>query len=350
MARYGYNWLMPLTPRQLRRQVNNQLNPRIASGDRAINAYTNALAAHLMPAQANSHQIYSQAQAQQSAIDSALANRLSGAGSQVSGDLASQLSQAGQNTAPAQEIAQEGQGAGNASYASGTATLSQLLSQGAAAQQFAGMLPNIARLSGQQQQGQNRAQIMSQFPQLYQQAMDREFNKAVAVQSGLVDQAKMGQQQQQFNARQRQSQQQFNARQRQDQQHFDTQTSLAMGRINLSKDQYNLAVKREQRMARTRSGKSGGFTPSQLSKFHATAVDTVKDWKHGVPNPYYNPSSSNYHNGVADSQQNLHPARPNDPRGAFKYLVLHGVPPSIADDAVGRVFGKWKSKKYKGKH
>ena len=115
------------------------------------------------------------------------------------------------------------------------------------------------------------------------------------------------------------------------QQKVDTLFKQAGLKLDMAK--YDLAVKREQRLARNKSGKKGGFTPSQLSKFHATAIDTVKDWKHGVP-------ATTYADGSVKTA--AVPGRPQDPRGAFRYLINHGIPASIADDAVGKVYGKWK--------
>jgi hypothetical protein len=191
MARYGYNWFQPQSPRQLKRRVNRDLQGRLGSGNRAIDAYTNALASHLQPAEGRTHSNYLAAEQQQAAVDQALANRLSGSGQALQQDLASQLGAAGQDQAPAGTVGQIGAGASNAGYASGSANLSQLLSQGAAAQQFAGMLPNLARLQGQQQRGQYRSQLYSELPKLMQDAQDREFQKAVASQSGLVSMQKV---------------------------------------------------------------------------------------------------------------------------------------------------------------
>lgn len=325
-----------LTPKQLRRQLLAQLAPFLSSGSRAIGGYTDALTRALEPAARQTRATYSRAEQEQAAVDDALAKHLSGAGAALQGDLAAQLGAAGQSTDPASAVGQVGRGAAGAGYGRGSASLSQLISEGAAAENYSGHLPDIARLGGAQEQGQYRQSILSQLPQLLKDAQAQEFQKAIAIQSGLVSQAKLAQTASVDKARLRQGQQRIE----QGQQSLDlraqqqqTDNLLKEAGLNLRQDQYKLAIRRENRLAKGKARKSGGFTPGQISKLRATAIETVKDWKHGIP-------ATTSASGTVTKP--AIPGKPHDAHGAFRYLVLHGIPPTMADWAVGNVFGQWK--------
>lgn len=206
MARYGYNYFAPTRPKVLRRQVAQSVNAQIApylqsinrrgaAGSALINQGTESLAASLSGAQGQARQIYSDAEARQAAVDSALSQQLSGAGASQSAALSAQLGQA--NIPTSNLLANIGSGAANAGAAMGSANIARLIAQGASQQEYAANLPNIARLSGAQQQqryqGQletQRQDILGKVPGLIststQQAQDREFQKQVAAQSGLA--------------------------------------------------------------------------------------------------------------------------------------------------------------------
>lgn len=366
MANYGYNYLAPRSPKQLKREIRQSVNAQIApylgqinraesQGSGMIANYSEQLAHQLLDAQRQTRQNYGQAEASQASINTALANRLSGAGAAVSNDLASQLAAAGQSTAPSSAVGAIGSGASNAGYASGSASLSALLAQGAAAQQYAGQLPNLARMQGVQQQGlffgqqeKNRGDLLAKVPGLIdtatQQAQAQEFQKAVAVQSGLVDQQKLQLDTQYKQARLNQGQQSLNLRASA----LQTSNLFKQAGLDLRGKQFQLSVQREHRLAQGKAGKKGGFTPTQIQKLQGNAIEAVKVLKHGQQNPNYDPSSPDYHNGIPDKRQ--WKSKPGaDPHSAFRYLINHGVPPTMADWAVGSVYGKWHAPGEKGK-
>src|SRR6266542_508876 len=174
-----YDPLAPTRPRALRRlarrdvnaqflpllaQLNREFGARSQAGQSSILAGTNELAAQLAPLAGQTHDIYAQAQGSQGAVDTALANRLSAAGVSLGGEIGGKLAAAGipaqLNTAPA-----IGAGASAAGFGIGSAALSRLIGEGAAAEGYAGALPGIARLGGAQRSRQFGQQLESERAQ-----------------------------------------------------------------------------------------------------------------------------------------------------------------------------------------
>lgn len=363
----------PLSPRQQRAQVASLVNAQIlpliaqinaesarkaASGGAAITAYTDQLARRLAPLAGQTRATYQAAEQRQTADDTALANRLQGLGGDVAATLRQQVGGIGNADAfsnlLAGQASQQGAGAGAALAGMGTAAVGALRGAGAAAEAYSGQLPGISRIGGLQRLAQLRAQIESErasqvgdirakVPSLTatvsQQVADREFQRQVAIQSGLLDQAK-------FNADVAYKGAQLKlgaARVRQGARSLDLRAAKAQSDalfkqagLNLRRDQYNLAVSREHRLQQTKSGKKGGFTPSQLSHLRATAIETAKDWKHGVP-------ATHYANGQVKSRGSAGHPHVAGARPLFRFLVNHGIPPTMADWATGQVYGRWKA-------
>src|SRR6266542_615667 len=203
MARRPYSFLDPLTPKALRRQavryanaqfgpvlaqINAEYNRRVQAGASSIGAGTQQLASALAPAAGQTAGYYSQAKAEQAALDEAMRAGLTSAGAAGAADLARQ-GYAGN------QLAGIGAGASAASFGMGSAALSRLISQGAAAENYAGTLPALARLGcaqhaknltlqlehGRQADvGALRGKIPGTVAQIEQDLANREFQKATA--------------------------------------------------------------------------------------------------------------------------------------------------------------------------
>lgn len=193
----------PLPPKYqnlLNSFLNQQVNAYAQPRQNAITGYTKALSGELGRIAPQIGAAYGQAQEAQGALDTALANRLQQQGQETAGGLEQALGAAGQSNLPAALTAQQAVGVGNASFAQGSASLSQLLGQGAAAQAYGAKLPGIAALGGLQASKLLQAQAQAQRPELQQQFMANELQKWIA-RTGLgMDQAQLGQQNQQFYA------------------------------------------------------------------------------------------------------------------------------------------------------
>lgn len=163
----------PLTDAQIRANAQDELAPLIKqitdsigqqaqSGTQAIGGYTSELAHQLGGFQQNAANIYGGAQQSQAASDAALSAKLQGEGGAQAQQLGSQLASInapGATNAAVGQATQDATGAGNALYATGSASLANLIASGAAEQSYASKLPGIADLSGIQQSGQLRSQL-----------------------------------------------------------------------------------------------------------------------------------------------------------------------------------------------
>lgn len=163
VARLG----LPLTDAQIQTNAQGQLSPLIQqltdslnrqaqSGTAAIGGYTSDLAKALGGYQQNAQNIYSGAQQSQAASDNALTAKLAGEGGQQAQDLGARLASInapGATNAAVGAATQNAIGSGNALYATGSASLANLIASGAAEQSYAGKLPGLAGLAGEQQLG-----------------------------------------------------------------------------------------------------------------------------------------------------------------------------------------------------
>jgi hypothetical protein len=327
--------------------INKEFAARAASGRAAVGGYTNALVRDLTPQAEQTHGIYNAALTQQAADDAALANRLAGLGGQVSENLRSQLTGAIGETQLAQitqGAAGQGASAGATVAGLGTAARGALRGAGTAAETYASELPAIARTGGLQrisqllgQLGTQRSSALSAVREkipgitadVAQQVRAEQFQKAVARQSGLA-------QAQQAAATTAYRKAQLG----QGQQRIDLATAKAQSDaifkkagLDIRRDNYKLAVQREHRLGLAKKGKKGGFTPLQLSHLRGTAIETAKDWKHGVPATHYASGE------VKQAGQPGHP-EPSAARGLVRFLVNHGIPPTMAVWATNQVYGK----------
>lgn len=167
----------PLTNTQISTQAQGMLDPvvqRITSGIQAqgqnaantIGGYTRQLSADLAAsAPAGVNAAYNPAEQATAAANAALADRVTGAGTDASNALASRLASINDPTVAATTgtVAQNATGAGNAAYATGNASLEQMLTNHATATDYANKLPGIVDLGGVQQAGQAQGALNKQL-------------------------------------------------------------------------------------------------------------------------------------------------------------------------------------------
>ena len=133
------------------KQITDALNARSKTAQDSINSYTGELGRLFGLYSGTAGAGYDTALADQSAIDSALADRLNGVTSTATSDLSSKLSG---NVDPATaarvaaEVSQFGTGAGKAGFALGSADLSRLVGERANASNYGAKLPGVAGLYG----------------------------------------------------------------------------------------------------------------------------------------------------------------------------------------------------------
>lgn len=172
----------PLTPEQIQAQAQAQIDPIIAAvtskanqqasgASDAIKGLTDSYAAELGQLAPSLSAPYEQSAQQQAAIDEALRQSLTGAGSDLASGLSDRLkalegSSGGSALAEAASgLASQGASSGNQQLASGSAALSNLLGDKAAAAEYGASLPAIARLAGVQQLGQVEGNAQQQIAQ-----------------------------------------------------------------------------------------------------------------------------------------------------------------------------------------
>lgn len=187
--------------------IEAAMGRRSAAGQAAISGLTQQLGGLWQGAAGATKGAYDQATAAQSGINSQLANRLGSFGQNLQGEVGNKLAYAGPS---GQQVASNtgtaAQGTANAGFAKGSAGTEMLNAQSAAAQATAAGLPAIAGLTGLQNSRSLQAQInkdmadalsqaagqsQSSAASMYQHLVDRELQKAIAKQSGLINQDKL---------------------------------------------------------------------------------------------------------------------------------------------------------------
>lgn len=157
--------------------ISARINARAQAGAGAISGYTKQLASDLGQYAPQAANIYGQAQQAQAGTDAALSQMLSGQGNDLAANLSAKLGAAGmpqtvidKTTGDAKTV---GTGSAGALYGTGSAALSNLISQGASAQDYASKLPGIAGLGGLQSmralEQQSQSQLADQSAQVEQQ-------------------------------------------------------------------------------------------------------------------------------------------------------------------------------------
>lgn len=216
-----YDWLKPLTPAQIQQQIQTAIStivdPQMAAltdrfqqamgqGMGQISGYASDSAQQLsgIPGQVGGY--YQQAQGMQQGADAALYQQAMHGGRDLALDVGQQLGMAGLDQGGALDLAQMTGGAAGAGAVMGSAQLSQLLSQGAAAQSYYGSLPAVARAQGasdarllQMELGRQHTDalstLQSQIPQLLfdltNQLQEREIQKQTTALGFGIDTAKL---------------------------------------------------------------------------------------------------------------------------------------------------------------
>jgi hypothetical protein len=191
-------------------QIRQAIEGRSRSGTAAIGSLTNQLGGLMSGVGPASQKIYDTARVSGSQINDALANRLGQFGQGLAAEQAGKFALQGAPAGVAGQIAggtqQTAQGAANAGFARGSAGTEMLNTQGAAAGAYGAALPGIAGLTGIQNERNLQAQLSKAFADqvgaaqgqsqttianIYMHLLDQELSKAVAKQSGLINQEKI---------------------------------------------------------------------------------------------------------------------------------------------------------------
>lgn len=138
-------------------RITDQVNARAKAGSEAISGYTGSLAQALAAEVGNVHTAYAPSEQATAAAQSALADRLSGAGTDQASQLAARLASIGSpevTGAAASQVQANGAGSGNALYGTGIAALEQMLGNEASGKGYAEKLPGLVRLTGAQELSQ----------------------------------------------------------------------------------------------------------------------------------------------------------------------------------------------------
>lgn len=174
----------PYTPAQIQTQAQGQISPLVAAITKQIQgqtaAATNAITGYSQDAANKLRAInfgapYAQAETGQAAVDDALRQSLSGAGTTDAAALSQRLAVLNDPSVAAAATGLTANGAANANtqLAQGSASLGNLLANAAAAKNYGQQLPGISNLAGLQQiaaaQQQGVSQIGTQTQQLESQ-------------------------------------------------------------------------------------------------------------------------------------------------------------------------------------
>jgi hypothetical protein len=373
---------------QVSQNVHSQLDPLIAEIMRStaqqagqIGGLTDTYAARLAPFEGAAKERYATAAAGSAGVAQSLADRMSGAGTDAGAGLRAKLEAINAPGALVENIAggaaDFGRNAGNAGYSTDASALQELIAAGATAQNYAGALPGLARLEGQQQvgraQGEGQRQIgevRSRIPGmtadllagaratelqkaglaadfvsgnrdtelkkaelaagLTESARNREVTKAtvrtsreIGLQKSEADRLKAeadAKAAADKSAQSWQKIQQTGDRLKLQAGNASFNQGIAAARVNLSQDQYGLALQREARLAKGKG--KGGFTAAQLVDMQATAYDTAL---------------SAFQGSYRDKNGNQVTIDRKSATEVLNDLLGHGTPLSIALKAVKRL-------------
>lgn len=357
-------------------QITSAINARAQAGGQSIGGYTDQLAKNLMGARGQVDQAYAPAEQGTAATNAALADRLSGAGNATSDALASRLASIGSPDVTGQAagaVRQAGTGSGNALYASGSASLEQLLGNHATAADYAGKLPDLARLGGLQQLGalQGRAQqdirdqtaqVTSQLPSIVQglrsQSDARANNRAsvaadlyqfltgqnttrATAKAGLVgDAASLASQ----DARSAASIQAQNARTSAT---IQSQNARTQAQIDAANKRAALKVAADAKKAATKKKAGPTLTAGQVQTYKGTATTIAENAANGFTavskTPEYksttpgDPKGWSELNSDGKTYSNHHPSLGWS--AAYDEMLKAGVPEALAKQALKRYYG-----------
>lgn len=309
--------LAPTPEPQLRQQtteaVRAQIDPIVAEimgstkqAAKGIDSLTSTYASRLEPFEGAARARYGRAAEGTAAVAESLANRLEDRGGEEAAGLQGKLAQINAPDRLTSEIAGAttgfAKGAANAGFAVDSAALDEILGHGATAEDFAGTLPGLARLTGlratgdlqregQRQIGEVRGKIPGLVGELMESGRDREVNKGIA---------KLGLQETQIRtdaetaaaAAQAQADaveaadksaqawakiQQAGERLTLSESKTSFDQAVKNSKLGLDEKQYRLAMQREARLAKAPGKKTGGFTAGQKQNMAEQAYDTALD-------------------------------------------------------------------------
>jgi cell wall-associated NlpC family hydrolase len=293
--------------------ISGAANKKAAAAEAAIKGYTDSYAHQLAGMDAGAP--YSGAEQQQAAVDSSLRQALTGGGNDLASQLASRLSAlqgssgAGALGQEGQALASQGESAGNTRLASGSAALSALLGEHAAASSFSKKLPGLAKLSGlqglkqaegnaQQEIGQGTIQAEGQLPSIVQQLRSARQARAALNSENAYRAAELGQGQQRIgieaqNAATSRYRAQVSAQQGAErlniEAHRAAQTAINENRsYQVSLARLGISKKDAQIRWMTAQAKlnNGGFTPNELHGLQVQANQIAGDaMKHSAGLP-----------------------------------------------------------------
>jgi cell wall-associated NlpC family hydrolase len=316
--------------------ITGAANRKAAAAEAAIKGYTDSYANQLAGMDAGAP--YSGAETQQAAVDASLRQALAGGGSDLASQLASRLSAlqgssgAGALGQEGAALASQGESAGNTRLASGSAALSALLGEHAAASSFSKKLPGLAKLSGlqglkqaegnaQQEIAQGTLQSESQLPSIVQQIRSsRQAARALASENayrsaeiGLSSQRnQIAAQRAQVSAQQGQERLNIEAqRAAQSAVNENRNYQLSLARLGISKK--NEQIRWMEAQAKFNNG---GYTPNEIRGMQVQANTIAGDAM----------------KRNADLQKVMHTMALNDipPTVAFKAAKLNGYQPGKA--------------------
>ena len=200
----------PLTGAQVTSEANAEISPLVAAVEKQIEgqtaAATNAIKGYSADAAAKLAGLdyqapYTQSESGQAAVDDALRQALAGAGTSDADALSSRLAVINDPSvaAAAKQVADNGAANGTTALASGSAALSNLLANAAAAGSYGNKLPGLAQLAGlqdiaaAQQQGQSNIgtqtqQLESQLPSIIQNLQSENDSRSSALASARENQ------------------------------------------------------------------------------------------------------------------------------------------------------------------
>lgn len=301
----------PVLRQQTTEAVRAQIDPILKNimGDtsraaQGIELATQTSARRLEPFAGAAKERFARAAEATAGVSQALADRLAGKGTEAGQGLREKLAAINAPARLTQEVAggteQFATDAANAGFGIDSAALDEIISRGAGAEDFAAALPGIANIAGIRSIGdvkaagqQSLADVRGKVPGLIANLMDsarsREVQKGIAklglqetqVRTAAAAKADAAGAQAAAVAAADKSAQAW-ARIQQAGERIKLQgskTSFEEGiknsKLALDQKQYQLALRKEARLAKAPGKKTGGFTPAQQQNMTAVAFDTA---------------------------------------------------------------------------
>lgn len=331
----------------VRARIDPELKSILADTDRAASGIELATSTHarrLEPFAGAARERFGRAAEATAGVSQALADRLAGKGAEAGAGLREKLAAINAPDRLTQEVAggteRFGTGAANAGFGIDSATLDEIISRGAGAEDFAASLPGIAgiagvrsigdvRAAGQRSVGEVRKQVPALLAELMNSDRNRELEKAnirtareIGLQKTEAEKAAAvvaGQKEADKSAQAWARIQQAGERLKMQAGNISFNQAVKASEASLSQKQYELAVKAEERLSKT--GKAG-FTPAKKQEMAQDAVATASDAFKGA---VYDDK------GKVKGYDGKEAGRPDE---VLRLLLAQGIPISIAIRAI----------------